>query len=206
MTSFEHRTVMGLLFECRREWRLKTQSQLWDTRMKRNQLWDARPEGTAAVLSELTQSHDFKVIAPKHNWELSEQDMKNALPCLMFLERKRCGKIKARGCADGRTQRDCVAREDAASPTASTCATLLTALIDAIEDQCTVTTDIPGAFLQTEVPDDKDPALNKLIRSHIQNASHKPGKGRRCCMRKRTGPSVEHQRPRSCSGRSCEVN
>ena len=37
---------MGQLFECRRTQCPKTQSQLWDTRMKRDQLWDTVPGTT----------------------------------------------------------------------------------------------------------------------------------------------------------------
>ena len=49
MFSFECRTVTGLSFEHGRAWCLKTQSQLWDLQMKRNQLWDARPSDIPAM-------------------------------------------------------------------------------------------------------------------------------------------------------------
>ena len=42
---------------------------------------------------------------------------RKALNYLLFLKQKRCGKIKARGCADGRPQKEYVAREDSSSPT-----------------------------------------------------------------------------------------
>ena len=35
----------------------------------------------------------------------------------MFLKRKRCGKIKGCGCADGRKQRAYIAKEDSTAPT-----------------------------------------------------------------------------------------
>ena len=52
---------------------------------------------------------------------------------LMFLKKKRCGKIKEWGCADGRKQRAYTAKEDVASPTVATEALFLTAVIDAVE-------------------------------------------------------------------------
>ena len=51
----------------------------------------------------------------------------------MFLKRKRCGKIKARGCADGRKQRIYTSKEEASSPTVSLESVLLSCVIDAQE-------------------------------------------------------------------------
>ena len=50
--------------------------------------------GSEAVLKELQQMHDMNVVTPQHVKELREEDIRNALPYLMFLKRKRCGKIK----------------------------------------------------------------------------------------------------------------
>ena len=59
----------------------------------------------------------------------------------MFLKRKRNGKIKGRGCADGRKQRAYIAKEDATSPTVSTDAVFITAIIDAMEGRCVTVVD-----------------------------------------------------------------
>ena len=72
----------------------------------------------------------------------------------MFLKRKRCGKIKGRGCADGRKQREFISKEEASSPTVSTHALMATCLIDAIEGRNVATADIPGAFLQATMDED----------------------------------------------------
>ena len=66
----------------------------------------------------------------------------------MFLKRKRCGKIKGRGCADGRKQRAFIAKEDASSPTVATEAVFMTAILDAMERREVAVIDIPGAFMQ----------------------------------------------------------
>ena len=65
--------------------------------------------------------------------ELTPEQRSEALGYLMFLKRKRCGKVKGRGCADGRKQRAYISKEEAASPTVSTEAVFLTAVIDALK-------------------------------------------------------------------------
>lgn len=47
----------------------------------------------------------------------------------MFLKRKRCGKIKGHGCADGHKQRAYTNKSDSTAPTVSTEAVFLTAVI-----------------------------------------------------------------------------
>jgi hypothetical protein len=65
----------------------------------------------------------------------------------MYLKQKRCGRIKARGCADGRKQRLYKTKHETSSPTVSCEAVFLTSIIDAQENRTVVTMDIPGAFL-----------------------------------------------------------
>ena len=48
---------------------------------------------------------------------LTKTQKKAALKYLMFLKQKRCGKIKGRGCADGRKQRVYKTKEETSSPT-----------------------------------------------------------------------------------------
>jgi len=75
-----------------------------------------------------------------------------ALNYLMFLKRKRCGKIKARGCADGRPQREYITKDQSSSPTVANNALFATCLVDAIEKRAVAICDIPGAFLQADWP------------------------------------------------------
>jgi hypothetical protein len=77
-------------------------------------------DGDEAVRKEMQQLHDRKVMECKQAAELSPAQKQEALAYLMFLTRKRCGRVKGRGCADGRKQRAYTAREDAASPTVAT--------------------------------------------------------------------------------------
>jgi hypothetical protein len=79
-----------------------------------------------------------------------------ALNYLMFLKRKRCGKIKARGCANGRPQRGYITKDESSSPTVSIYALMTSCLMDAIKGRKVATCDIPGAFLQADWPADRD--------------------------------------------------
>jgi hypothetical protein len=88
--------------------------------------------------------------------ELNKNIRYEALNYLMFLKRKRCGKIKARGCADGRPQREYISKDESSSPTVSIYALMTSCLMDAIEGRKVATCDIPGAFLQADWPADRD--------------------------------------------------
>ena len=74
----------------------------------------------------------------------------NALTYLMFLKRKRTGKVKARGCVDGRSQREYIGKEESSSSTVLIYALMAVCAINSIENRHVVTCDIPGAFLQAK--------------------------------------------------------
>ena len=77
-------------------------------------------------------------------WDIRKQ----ALGYLMFLKRKRSGKMKGRGCADGRPQQEYITKEESSSPTVSLYAIMGSCLMYAIDGRKVITVDIPGAFLQ----------------------------------------------------------
>ena len=52
--------------------------------------------GKAAVLTELQQLYDQKVMRPVNKYDLTPAERKGALRYLMFLKEKRCGTIKGR--------------------------------------------------------------------------------------------------------------
>ena len=85
-----------------------------------------------------------------HVAELDDTIKKKALNYLMFLKHKRYGKIKARGCANRRPQKEYISKDESSSPTVSNYALMFTCLLSAIKRQHVVTCNIPGAFLQTE--------------------------------------------------------
>ena len=69
----------------------------------------------------------------------------------MFLKQKRCGRIKGRGCADGRKQRLWKSKDETSSPTISVEALFITCLIDAKEGHDIATCDVPGAFMHADI-------------------------------------------------------
>ena len=62
----------------------------------------------------------------------------------------------------GNKQRDYISKEDSSSPTVSTEAVLLTCIVDAEEERDVVTIDIPNAFIQTTIEDEKDMVIIKI--------------------------------------------
>ena len=77
-------------------------------------------------------------------------DKRQALISLMFLTKKSSGEIKAHGCADGRKQREHIAKDEATAPTVSTDALFITLVISAHEQHNVASADIPGAFLHAD--------------------------------------------------------
>jgi len=78
----------------------------------------------------------------------------------MYLKKKRCGRIKGRGCADGRKQRSSTSKEDASSPTVAIESVMLSCTIDAKEGRDIATCDIPGVFLQAD--------MDELVRVRLE--------------------------------------
>jgi Reverse transcriptase (RNA-dependent DNA polymerase) len=107
--------------------------------------------GIEAVLSELRQLHNREVMVPVLADGLSKGENRDALQYLMFLKQKRCGKIKGRGCADGRKQRIYTTKKEASSPTVSIESLMISCSIDAKENRDMATVDIPGAFMQVDM-------------------------------------------------------
>ena len=108
-------------------------------------------DGIKAVEKEMCQLHDRGVMAPVHKKCLTHEQRIEALAYLMFLKQKHCGKVKGRGCADGRKQRAYIAKEESTAPTVSTEAVFLTAVIDALEGREVAILDVPGAFMQADI-------------------------------------------------------
>jgi hypothetical protein len=106
--------------------------------------------GVAAVKKEIKQLHVMKVMFPVYKHKLTAEERRRVLEYLMFLKRKSTGQIKARGCADGRKQREYISPADATSPTVSNEAVFLTAAIEAREGRAKATVDIPGAFMHAD--------------------------------------------------------
>jgi len=115
-----------------------------------------------AVLSEMKQLHMRDTFRPMHWRDLNDLQKKTVLESHMFLKQKRDGKVKGRTVAGGNKQRDFISKEESSSPTVSTEAVLLTCIIDAEEGRDVAVIDIPNAFIQTRIEDEKDMAILKI--------------------------------------------
>jgi Reverse transcriptase (RNA-dependent DNA polymerase) len=113
-------------------------------------------KGRQAAHEEMKQLHDRVVFKPIAIEKLSSIEKRRAMESLIFLTEKKDGRIKARTCANGSTQREYTDREEAASPTALTESNLITAVIDAKQGRDVMTADIPNAFVQTEIEEKKN--------------------------------------------------
>jgi hypothetical protein len=80
----------------------------------------------------------------------------------MFLKQKLDGKIKGITVACRNKQRDYISKEDASSPTVATESVLLSCIIDAEEERDVALVDIPSAFFQTRVENEKDMTFIKI--------------------------------------------
>ena len=106
--------------------------------------------GKDAASTEMNQLHERNCFEPVDVKSLSDEERKRALESLIFLTKKRDGRIKARACANGSKQREWMSREESSSPMVSLPAVVLTSVMDAHEGREVAVIDIPNAFVQTE--------------------------------------------------------
>jgi len=81
----------------------------------------------------------------------------------MFLKDKHDGTIKARGCVDGRSQSEYMAKSDISEPAVSLVAMMMSSAIDAEENRYMAVTDIPRVFLHTDMEEEVHMLLEGTI-------------------------------------------
>jgi hypothetical protein len=104
-----------------------------------------------AAHEEMKQLHNRVVFILILNEELTHVERKQAMESLIFLTEKKDGRIKARTCTNGSTQREYTDRDKAASPTAMAELHIITAVIEAKQGCDVMTANIPNAFVQTVI-------------------------------------------------------
>jgi hypothetical protein len=124
-------------------------------------------KGHDAAFGEMKQLHDRQAFKPVNISTLSQEEKRRALDSLIFLVEKRDGRVKARTCANGSTQRVYMSKEEAASPTVLTESILLTATIEAKEGRDVMTVDIPNAFIQTDIESTKSERVIMKIKGAL---------------------------------------
>jgi hypothetical protein len=121
-------------------------------------------KGIQAATDELRQLPEQQVFKPINMDDLTYIEKPRAKESLIFLVEKKDQRIKARTCANGSIQRTYIVQDEAARPTDSTEAILLTGVIEAKGERDIMTADIPNAFVQTltEEPKDGDRIMVKI--------------------------------------------
>ena len=104
-----------------------------------------------AIIQEWRQLDEQEVMEPMQWNQLTPEQRRKALRCVVCIKQKRSGKLKGRASADGRPQRLYIKKEEATSPTVTTEALLISLAIDAKENRAVATADIPGAFLSAKL-------------------------------------------------------
>ena len=96
------------------------------------------------------------VFAPQDFTKMTEDEKLKTLEAVNLIKEKRDGTIKGRSCANGSKQRKYLKEgELVASPTVSTEANLSTLFVDVFEGCDVAVYNVPGAFLQSDIPKDK---------------------------------------------------
>ena len=132
LEDMDHHTAFAILMEQDSEEILSFLTEQMTAKRGLKQFGTA---GAEAIMNELKQIVYRKVMEGRKSGELTTAQKKAALKYLMFLKQKRCGKIKGRGCADGRKQRLYKSKDETSSPTITTEALFITCLVDAIENR-----------------------------------------------------------------------
>jgi hypothetical protein len=112
-------------------------------------------KAVAAIFKEYNQLNDMMVVGRIDPDELRAQHKCDALRAVNLINEKRCGRVKGRTCADGSKQKAYIPREEATSPTVSMEALTTSLVIDAHEKRAVAIFDVPGAYLNADMPDNK---------------------------------------------------
>ena len=124
-------------------------------------------EGKESAIKEMRQLHERGCIEPIDPFMLTEEEKKKAMESFIFMVEKKDGTIKSRTVANGSQQRSYTDKDASASPTTSIEAIMITAVIDAMEERDVATIDIPNAFIQTDVDEEKDGVIVMKIRGAL---------------------------------------
>ena len=77
---------------------------------------------------------------------MTREENRSALRYRVFLKKKRCGRIKVRGCSNGQKQRGYINKKEANSPTVIKEAIMLSCIMDALEGWDIATFNITGLY------------------------------------------------------------
>ena len=107
------------------------------------------------MYKEYIQLEDMKLMKGLNPGSLTRSQKRGALRAINSIKEKRRGKLKGRTCADGQPQRCYKTKEDSSSPTISLEALFTILIIDAQEGRDVEIFDVPGSYLNSDMPEDK---------------------------------------------------
>ena len=147
----QHQPVLDLEFDSRDKEDLANymQDQIMLTQMSAKAgIKKFGEQAILAIIKEYAQLDSLDVFEPKLMKTLTKEQMAKALRTITVIKAKRCGRIKGRTVADGRPQRNYVAKEDSSSPAVGVESLFISLMNDVKEGRYVVTGDIAGAFLK----------------------------------------------------------
>lgn len=100
-----------------------------------------------AILDECKQLDEKDTLHPVMFRDLTKEQHQRALRAITIITEKRCGRVKGRTVADGRSQREYTNKEDSASPAVSIEGLFVLLAVNAKEKRCVSFTDVVGAYL-----------------------------------------------------------
>ena len=106
-------------------------------------------------MKEFEQIHKQGTLEPVDPKEMTKEESEKVIRSIILTKMKSSGECKTRAVADGSQQRGTVKDKDKASPTVSTEAIFLSAIIEAWEERDVATLDIPNVFLHSMLPEDQ---------------------------------------------------
>lgn len=115
-----------------------------------------REKGREAAIKEMAQLLKRVSFKPVDWKNLNENERRRAQLALMYLAQKKSGVHKGRMVYNGKPTRAWVTREDSSSPTATQEGMNMTCAIDANEGRDIMTADVPNAFIQALMPEQKN--------------------------------------------------
>jgi hypothetical protein len=98
---------------------------------------------------------------------LTLQEKRRAMESLIFLTQKRDNTIKAHACVNSSTQGSYIPKNEATSPMAATEAIIITGVIEAKQGHNVMTLDVPNAFVQMPISENKEKIIMKIYSKHL---------------------------------------
>ena len=99
-------------------------------------------------MTEFAPLERLDVYEPVHVASLTRAQRRAALRAINLIKKKRCGRLKGRIVADGRSQHGVYEKSETASPTVSSDGLLQSIMINAYKSRDVATADIAGAYLK----------------------------------------------------------